>query len=208
MESLSHKEFEVYKSDRLVESLKKLPSFIDNIKDKSIFYPWCFADISPLIAFPDNNITFLDKDAVWLNAIRKYISDNKPISSHNKGILENKMDSNFNQQFDILIDQRSQIPVKNLDKAIKSGWYVIVENAHGNCNYFNSNSWYEFVENLSTGSKTYKPVERAIEWLTTGDSNYYLFKKLNEGEVKKEEKKKLPNILQRTKNYFIKLFSS
>lgn len=108
--------------------IQKLKFFREAIyRPVSVFYPCCGRDVSPLKAFPDANLTFLDK-------LRPVVESLRPLAKHYsiKTICENIKKYTPEQTYDLLLLLNPQIPSKWATKYVENGKYIIANNWDGN----------------------------------------------------------------------------
>ncbi len=131
---------------------------------KSICYPGSSIDVSLAQVF-GKNVIHMDQNKNDVEILQKnwYKAINDDINTHGK-------------KYDLIFDSRSQVSAEAIDKLVHNEWYALVENAHAHGNYFYNSPEYELIANISTWEKTYKRVKENNPF-SSGDINYYLFKK-------------------------------
>ncbi len=159
--------FELYENDTMKNVLKnKLGKYIKwDISNFKVLYPWSATDVTPANVFSKDNVHFLDREEKntkkladeWYSAITKDLK-------------------NYTEEYDLVIEHRSQTKWENLAKNVKKWWYIVVENAHAKGNYFLESEDFEYIANLSKDTtEPYKKVHK--EGVSSWDTNYYLFRK-------------------------------
>ncbi len=192
MEPVKPKIEKVEASPERIKILQKLHKYLPNEFfewKKDICYPGSSIDVSLAQVF-GKNVLHIDfqENIVKILQDNGYNAMNDNISTHN-------------QQHDFVFDSRSQVTASAIDKLVKVDGYVLVENAHAHANYFYDSPEYELIANISTGKKKYKKVKE--HYLSSGDTDYYLFKKKNpetEQQPEQEAKKELKTSSNSRKN--------
>lgn len=163
---------------------KELLEANHDITNWSICYPWCSIDTWPSTVFSE--VVFLDYNATVIEYLQ---------NKWYNGICETYAD--HNQQYDLVIEMRSQWKPKDIMKLVKPWGYIISEENYGLPLALELSNQFVLIKNLS--KKTQEPPKNVSMWaFWNWCTDFYLYKKLFADEIKK------PTIKQRLLHLFAK----
>ncbi len=141
------------------------------LENLSVCYPWCSIDKWPAQVF--SNITFLDCDPNVIQSLQKkgYTWICETYNAHN-------------QQYDLIIEMRSQWKPNEIMKLVKPGGYILSEENYGIPLALEKSNEFVLVKNLTKNSLT--PPKNLSVWpFWNWSTDFFLYKRLLTEQVKK-----------------------
>jgi len=160
------------------ETLKQYELFREKFGDpKRIFYPCCGTDGTPIKAFPNSNLTYLD-----------FVLNSEMFPESNVEKIEGLVtEHNPSREYDLVIIQNPGmgedifVPSKDLTRHLSIGGRVIANNRHGNAKEIFNDAEFENVGSFyeNEGRQVFAPDFSRINETPWDDITRYLFRKTN-----------------------------